>query len=316
MLSYQGEKLNSKIYNAIFPNWVKACDTAYEWLKSTNSDIKILFEQNRNLGDTLHLLPIIKHYRKVYPNAKMALLVGQPYLNAHEFNNDIDAIFGVPILNPQERIALRRHILTYAGLTHIIAPSIFPYGEVWKELKWSYPNIADQYFINAGIQGEPLGGRKLTVEITPEDQIWAENFFNRNKLERRKSCAIEYNSYSNQPAWGESQFNRFINRLLEYDVKCISFAGSHESPLKNTISATGTTWRQTVALMNLIGNFVGIGSGLTMLACSTQVQPNMLEIALESSISASGCRYANTIVITNLDPTIVADHLWFKVINQ
>tara|TARA_R100001244_G_scaffold25113_4_gene25593 strand:- start:55540 stop:56472 length:933 start_codon:yes stop_codon:yes gene_type:complete len=309
--------MQSKIYPiANFPNWKAACDAAHKWLRESGKETTLLFEQNRNLGDTLHLTPIIRHYRLENPDAAIVFLVGRPYSGAHEFNPDIDKIFCVPVLKPKDRVALRKHIISFKDVTKVIAPSIFPYADIWKELSWSYADIASQYFANAEIEGiEPKGGRNLIVKITDADRKWAKGFMKRHNLKRKTSCVLEYNSYSAQPVWRAPKFTKFVQHAKKHGIKCISIAGKKEKAIPGTIDATGISWRQSVALFNEVGSFIGVGSGLTMLAASADNSPNILEIAVDDPVNMNGCGYATSIKILNPDPVNVADHLWFKVLN-
>lgn len=309
--------MHSKIYPvANFQNWKESCDAARKWLKASGKETTLLFEQNRNLGDTLHLTPVIRHYRLKYPDAAIAFLVGRPYSGAHEFNPDIDQIFCVPVLKPKDRIELRKHIIKFNDLTKVIAPSIFPYADIWKELSWSYADIASQYFANSNIEGiEPNGGRNLIVKITEADKEWARSFMKTHKLKRKTTCALEYNSYSCQPHWRANKFAEFVSHAKKHGIRCISLAGKNEKAITGTVDATGISWRQTVALFNEIGSFVGVGSGLTMLAASADNSPHILEIAVDDPVNMNGCGYATSIKILNPDPATVANHLWYKVLN-
>lgn len=296
-------------------SWNMGVNRAKSWFHAHPGKPQLLFEQNRNLGDTLHLIPIIRHYRLRHPNAKIVFIIGRAYLNAHRFNPDIDQIITVPTLDPQSRINFRRKLLSLPNI-RVIAPSIFPYGSVWPELTWSYPNIADQYLHNAGIKDlNPKGGRKLEITLTPEDRRWAENFLKKHKIEGKFLCSLEYISYSHTPSWNRKHFSVFVTKLSQYGVKCISFSGPKEHAIAGSVSAAGCTWRQTVALMEYIHVHVGIGSGVTMLAAAAQNQPKICEILIPKSITMKGCGYAPSIPIKNKNPKIVADHVWFKVLH-
>lgn len=309
--------MESKIHK-YYPRWEDGITAARAYLNNSGKGLKILVEQNRNLGDTLHLTPIIRHYRMQHPDACIVFVTANTYANAHEFNPDIDRLFLIPSLVPHQRVTLRRKLLTFEECK-IIAPSIFPYGEVWRELRWSFPNIAEQYFHNAQIPNRnPAGGKKLIVQTTPADQEWADAFVKAHDLERIKTCALEYHSYSDTPRWKGNHFKQFAAHLNKnYGIRCISLCGAKEKPIPGTISAAGISWRQTVALLERCGSFVGIGSGLTMLAasCPVEKQPKILEMLISDSITMLGCGYANSVKIGNPDPQIVADHLWHKVLH-
>ena len=296
-------------------SWKEAANRAAVWLRAQpGNGPKYLIEQNRNLGDTLHLIPIIRHYRLLHPNAKIAFLVGRPYCGAHEFNPDVDKIFTCPKMESKPRIALRKYLLTLKDI-RIVSPSSHPYGAVWKELSWSYPNIADQYFHNAGIPDlKPKGGRRLRVHITDDEKKWADRFIEKRGLAGSTLCSLEWISYSHTPAWRRSEFVQFVRRMSKYKVKCISFAGPKDRPIEGSVSACGTGWRRTVALMERIHVHVGIGSGMTMLAAAAENQPKICEILVPKSVTMEGCGYADSVRIVSKDPVNVADHIYHKVL--
>lgn len=316
MPSYKGKEIESKIYSVhTFKNAIVAANATREWLKKTGKTTTILIEQNRNLGDTLHLTPVIRHFRIKYPDAAIAFMVGRPYSGAHEFNPHVDKIFCTPVMKPPGRIALRKHLLTFKDITYIIAPSIFPYAEVWKELQWSYSDIATQYFANSGIGIQPEGGRKLVSQITDKEVAWARQFMKNNHLRGNKTCVIEYNTYSNQPVWRAPEFKIFVKAMAANKIKCISIAGKKEKAIAGSIDATGITWRQTVALMNVVGAMVGVGSGVTMLAAAADNVPQIIELAIDDPVNMKGCGYADSIKLLHPKPKEVAAYIRQKVLN-
>jgi ADP-heptose:LPS heptosyltransferase len=284
------------------PVWTKAVDYAVKLLNTSKGSPKILVEQNRNLGDTLHLIPVVRHYRKLHPNAAIILIIGKPYANAWAYNKDVNSIITVPKLNPQKRIALRRRLLQHRNKIKIIAPSIFPYGEVWKELAWSLPNIADQYIKNAGIKTlQPAGGRRLIIELDESDRRWARTFAAKHSLTRKNSIGFEYHSYSHQPPWNMNKFKLLAKELKQKGYKCVSIAGKGEPLIPGTIDARGTSWRRTAALMNHLGVFCGVGSGITMVAAAAEKQPHIVELAVSESITMKSCGYAKSTRVTGTD---------------
>lgn len=276
--------------------WSEGIDLAVDLLRASKRDQKILVEQNRNLGDTLHLIPIIRHYRVLHPDAEIVFIVAKPYANAWAYNDDVNAIVTIPSLEPKPRIALRKKLLEFRKEIKVISPSIFPYGEVWPELKWSYANIADQYLYNAGIKDlEPAGGRRLIIKLDDNDRQWAADFATGHKLNRKNSCGLEYISYSHQPGWGMGEFKDLVVGLKKRNIACVSIAGADEPIIPGTINAKGISWRQTAALMNHLGAFCGIGSGITMVAAAAEDQPKIIELAVSESITMKGCGYAESI---------------------
>jgi hypothetical protein len=156
---------------------LKIVDSAVNWLNTHDSE-KILIKQTRNLGDTLHITPIARHYKTVNPNCKIAFIVGAAYRSVHELNPDFDKIYTVDHkLEPRDRIEIGNYMKNIKGIK-TFCPSIFPFSEVWASHVWSYPEISCQYFSNAGITPpyKIQGGGKLRAPISENDQIFANGF--------------------------------------------------------------------------------------------------------------------------------------------
>lgn len=286
-------------------------DHAIDWLQKSGKSKKILVKQIRNLGDTLHLTPVIHHYRLKHPNAAIAFITGDTYANAHRRNPHIDKLFLVDAkADPQSRLQLWDRIKKAKGVDIAIIASIFPFGEKHPQNKWCHENIADQYLHNSGIKNlKPLGGRKLIVELSDEDEKWAEKFIKDNNLDRNKTIAYEYHSYSAPPVWKKAQFEQLSKNLDKHGFKCISIAGPKEGLVNGTVDGRGMTWRQTVALMDRIYGMVGVGSGITMLAAAAKNPPKIFELAIPRSISMSGCKYADSTSIMKPNPKKVCNKI-------
>ena len=94
---------------------------------------------------------------------------------------------------------------------------------------------------------------------------------------------------------------------MDQNIKCISFAGPKEPLIRGSIDARGTTWRRSVALLDHIGVFCGVGSGVTMLATCCENHPKILELCISDSITMQGCGYGKSQAINgNPEPGKVA----------
>jgi len=281
----------------------KAVSDAIKFLRHHHGSPKILVKQIRNLGDTLHLTPVIHHYRLKFPGAAIAFVVGQWYHNIHEHNPHITRLFlGDHNATPQQRLRLWPKIMGAKGVDIKVIASIFPFGEVYLQNKWCHANIADQYLHNAGVPMHPLGGRGLIAKITPDDIAFANRIKERHNI--HKQVVLEYVSYSRTPVWGSPEFKKLTHELNGHGIKCITIAASHEGVIPGTIDCRGITWRQTAALLSKSIAMVGVGSGITMLAAAATPQPRIIELGIASSVSMKGCGYAPSISVTN--PTVDA----------
>jgi len=271
---------------------------AIDWLnQQKDRSPKILVKIARNMGDSLHGYPIIRHYRTLNPYAAIAFLTEQKYHNVHETNPDIDRLFLLPNgMNPQERLRLWSPIKN-SQVDITVVPAIHPFGAVHSCNAWSYANIADQYFANAGcpiVKGkpEPAGGRRLRVFLEPEDHVWAEEYVKKHKIDRSKFWIIECHSYSTAPIWSKPKYVQLVQQLNEAGYKCATIAGPREGIVAGSLDARGISFRQSVALFERCAGMFGCGSGLTMLAAAAERQPRIIEIGIPMSIAMSGCGYA------------------------
>lgn len=262
-----------------FQESVSAINQAKQYLKQSGKSPKILVKVTRNLGDTLHGQPVVKHYRNLYPDACIVFMCEQRYHGVHEYNKDVDKIFVLPNdLNVPTRLALWDPIKSDPEIMGII-PAINPFQYLHSENKWlqPHPNIVTQFLYNAGIKGEPLGGRPIVVNIDDNDRRWADDFLKRNNA-GGKLVGIEYNSYSAQLAWNHAKYAEFVNLVKAKGWQCISFAGVNEALLPGTLDGRGATWRQTIALLSKTKYMLGCSSGNTMLALATRPQPIIIEL--------------------------------------
>lgn len=277
-------------------------------LKSQETDYRILIKLTKNLGDTLHVTPIARHYKTINPNCKIAFVVGHAYMSVHEFNDDFDIIMPInsSALTTQDRIKLGKWMMTIEGIDKILCPSIHPFGEVWSSHTWSYPQISHQYFHNGEIRppGSIQGGGRLRAPLHPEDTAFAKNF-----LQKRKCIALEYHSYSHPVGWRVDKFKKFADLAKRLGYHCISFAGSNEGVVPGTLDGRGIPWRRTIAMLNMCRYCVGVGSGITMLACCAENQPKLIEIGVSESILMDRCGYADfsKSFNSNIDPSKVIE---------
>jgi len=266
-------------------------DKATAWLKSQKGT-KILIKQTCNLGDTLHITPIARHYKTKFPDCKIAFVTGHTYASVHKFNDDFDAIYEINAkASPQLRLDLGRYMMNIKDLDLVLCPSIHPFSSIWKTHVWSVQVIAEQYFLNAKIKaGEMLGDRQLHVELADADIQFAEKFVGDKRL-----VALEHCSYSSPPLWKPPQFVKLVHLLKEKGIECISFAAPHERLIRGAIDGRGISWRRTVAILARCEYMLGVGSGVTMLAAAARPRPTIMEIGISESITMKSCGYADSI---------------------
>jgi len=286
---------------------IEVVKQAEKWLLSQQTDCRILMKQTRNLGDTLHMTPVARHYKVKNPNCKIAFIVGDKYASVHQYNTDFDKIFEINAnLNPQERIKIGNYMISIKTLNFVIVPSIHPFGQVWKSHVWSHPIISHQYFANSYIKPPEsiLGGGKLKAPIINEDIQFAKKQFGGKKL-----IALEYASYSHPLKWKAKEFAEFVTLVSNIGYICVSFAGKNEGMIAKTIDARGMTWRRTIAILSLCDFLIGVGSGVTMLACCANPQPHIIELDISNSIQMKSCGYSDNSISLNASPLDVYKYI-------
>jgi ADP-heptose:LPS heptosyltransferase len=285
---------------------IKSVNAATEYLNNSGKSPKILVKIAKNMGDSMHGQPIIRHYRHLHPNAAIVYMVEDKYRNVHEYDTNIDQIVSLPNgLDNKVRLALWDPIKSNKNIDIAIVPAINPFQALHKENAWCHKNIADQYFHNAGIPNlQPLGGRHIEVKYDMQDKAVADKLL----AERgEKLIAVEYISYSTAPIWKMSTYTAFVQLAAQRGFKCLSIAGKHEPLIPGTIDCRGITWRQTAALLSKVQYVIGCGSGITVLAAAARPQPKILELDIPENVTIAGCGYAPGILIKKPTPQSVIE---------
>jgi ADP-heptose:LPS heptosyltransferase len=279
---------------------------AIEFLKSSGKSPKILVKIARNLGDSLHGQPIMRHYRQTHPDAAIAFMTEKRYVSAHEYDSNIDKIFALPDgLDGQTRLALWDLIKKNPVVDIAIVPAINPFQAIHKENAWCHDNIVTQYLYNAGIKGEPLGGRVVEVKVDDQDRAFIDKF----GLPTNRLVGLEYISYSSPPCWNIGKFADFAKLVGKLGYRCVSIAGSKEPLIPGTIDFRGTTWRQATALLSRCKFMIGSGSGMTMLAAAARPQPTIIELNVPANVTIAGCGYAPAQQVNAPTPASVVEIL-------
>lgn len=285
---------------------LKSVNTAIEYLINSGKSPKILIKIAKNMGDTMHGQPIIRHYRNLHPNAAIVYMVEEKYRNVHEYDTNIDQIINLPNgLDNKVRLALWDHIKQNKNIDIGIVPAINPFQALHKENAWCHKNIADQYFHNAGIPDlQPLGGRHIEVKYDAQDKAVADKLLVGRE---EKFIAIEYVSYSTAPVWKMPIYIAFVQFAAQRGFRCLSIAGKHEPLIPGTLDCRGITWRQTAALLSKVQYVIGCGSGITVLAAASRPQPKILELDIPEDVTIAGCGYAQGILIKKPTPQSVLE---------
>ena len=277
-----------------------------QFLLSTGKKPTIILKQTEHFGDTLYATPILRHLRLKYPGAAIAFVTGNKYADIHQYNPHIDKLFTVPVMSDWRKDYYEK-VISLPDIDIKLAPAVV-FGTFVPSMKWSLPNIFDQYLTNAGIPDlQLLGGRQPVAIPDQQDEQWVTDFLTRNRVDPRIAIALEYHSYSHSNGWSPSIFQEFcIGATNKFWVICL--AAQNEGLFTHTVDGRGMSWRRSAALLNRIRGIVGVSSGMSVLAASCPNKPFIYEINCPDSISILKMGFTeNCRSLINLKPWEVVD---------
>lgn len=246
----------------------------------------VVIEMTRQLGDILHSTIVVRHVRKTEPNAHVVWAIGEQYAQ-------IFSTFGPELLGPHAiapmptlpayphdrdaRVAWVRRSRALPGVRRAFGCGVHPWG-------WKRGSIVDAVLVNAGI-GKLSVPRRPFLPILASDRMAADDFLLKHAI-KSPYVALEYESYSlgtQAIAW----FAEFVKLLRGIPV--IALAAASAKPILGAIDGRGTPIRVTKSLIARSGCFVGVGSGLSVLAAATD-QPTIECVEPSLSMPAIGYR--------------------------
>lgn len=283
---------------------LSSIDTAVRFLRSSDKKNKFLLKISKNAGDTCHGQPIIRYYKNI-PDSVLVFLTCEKYKNIHELDTNIDAIFTLPNeIDDKTRLKLWPVLKQNSDITAII-PAINPFRALYKSNDWCQDNIAKQYLYNAGVP--TTIDNHLIIKVDDNDIKYASKVV--GTIPKEKLIAIEYNSYSARRSWDLNKYVEFVNIANKHGYRCLSIAAAHEPKLQNTIDCRGCTWRQSVAIMSMVGNMIGCGSGLSVMASGARPSPMIYELNIPDNVTINNCGYAKSVNVKKPTPETVFDYI-------
>lgn len=264
---------------------IKVFDDARNFLIDLGKKPTIILKQTEHFGDTLYATPVLRHYRLKYADAGIVFVTGDKFAEAHQFNPHINKLCAVQV-NQDWRYEYKKKLDSLTSIDIKLTPHVI-FAKGWPELTWSLPNLYDQYLKNAGITDlTPIGGRLPVCITSPEDEKWATDFIKTNKIDPRKTIALEYHFYSDKVAWSQQEFQQFCFIATDRGIQIVALAARHEGIYQRCIDGRGTSWRRSAALLNRLRGIVGVGSGMCVLTNTCSNRPFIFEINVPDSISS------------------------------
>ncbi len=248
----------------------------------------VVIEMFRQFGDILHSTLVVRHVR-ASEKVSVVWAINQKFVPTFDAfvltQLGPHAIAALPDLPPHPadgsvRVAWVTRAKTLPGVGRAFGCGVHPWG-------WKGGSIVDAILLNAGI-GKLAVERKPWLPLAAEDLEWAEHFVQSHGL--GKFVTLEYISYS-LAAPSVEWFHNLVQRI---PVPVVSIAGAGDPFLPGAIDGRGITFRQAKALLRRSSCFVGIGSGLSVLAATNGCSQPVVEMTPpELSMPQIGYRLAD-----------------------
>ncbi len=162
------------------------------------------------------------------------------------------------------RVSWVRKAKTLPGIRRAFGCGVHPWG-------WKRGNIVTAILENAGISKLAVQ-RRPWLPLTKEDLKWADAFVQTHGLKR--FVTLEYNSYS----LATPSLSWFANLVKHLPIRVVSIGASGDPALAGTVDARGTSFRQAKALISRSACFIGIGSGLSVVAATHGCEQPVVEM--------------------------------------
>lgn len=250
----------------------------------------IVVEMTRQLGDILHSSVVVRQIRKSHPGAHVIWAIGSRYVETCRTLTPPllgpHAIAGLPDLpdfpaDGPYRVHWVREAAKLPGVRRAFGCGVHPWG-------WKRGSITDAVLINAGIERLTVD-RRPWLPLTFADKEFARDFI------PGPFVAMEYRSESikpRPPAW-------FADLVAKIRLPVVALAAPGSPKIRGAKDGTATTIRQAKALIQRSRCFIGVGSGLSVVAATRGIAVPIVELVTpELAIPAIG--YASGAPHTNM----------------
>jgi ADP-heptose:LPS heptosyltransferase len=225
------------------------------------------------MADILYATPIVRHIRRMHPDADISWLVRDKFAEVVETNPDIDEVMTYTLPDGYDSRQEAEHVMDRA----ILDDASMLFHKVYDLQYWPrYSNFFErpqEDFIslrarNAGIDPALITDRRITLEPGLGDRRKVSDFISDHGLEG-PLVTINHISYAASPVWSFDNYAKLVTELSKYGVRCVFTGAPHEPIPANVVDARGMPYRQWMALINSSNLWLGLDSGAVALACAT-----------------------------------------------
>ena len=254
--------------------------------------MKIGFLQFGAMADAAYAIPILKHVRKIYPEAHITWCIRDKFAELIETLPYLDDVKRYKLPEGYSSRQEAEHIMwqqmkdeANISFDKVIKPQQWPDHNFWR----SGLDLLSLMAENAGFSPSEITDRSIEVFYTSQDIKQHEIFINKNNLNGKKYITCNHISYAAQPMWSLEKYQQLVDNLLEHDIYSV-FTGAHNEVIPNrAIDARGMPFRQWGICIKNSHLYLGLDSGAKTLAASTKV-PMIILHALDFPLSKTSCR--------------------------
>lgn len=245
------------------------------------------------MADVLYATPIVRHIRRLHPDATITWLVRDKFAEIIETNPDIDDVdpFTLPLghVNRQDAEYVMDQLILETAKTEYDRYFDLQY---WPRHSNFYEYPTEDFISlrarNAGLDPSAITDRSIVLETTEYDSKLINDFILDNHLDG-KLIAINHISYASSFVWSFDQYQQLTNILQGSNIKCV-FTGAPNEPLpQNAYDARGMPYRQWMKLIACSDFYLGLDSGAKTLAAATDT-PMIILHSKDFPLQKTGCQ--------------------------
>lgn len=226
-------------------------------------------------ADILYGTPIVKHIRKLHPQAHITWYIRDKFAELVRNNPDIDAVYAEALPdgfdNRQEaEVVMDRELLKLANEQNDHVYDL----QYWPRFNNFY-EIPNEDFVslrarNAGLDPAAITDRRVVLPWRDTDMETALLCLQENNLVQSQDKFITCNhiSYAASAVWPYSNYEDLVAELASRNISVI-FTGAPNEPLpEGGIDARGMPYVAWGVLINLSDCWLGLDSGAVALAAA------------------------------------------------
>ena len=250
--------------------------------KGKKNEPRILIVETDPLSDTVYTTPLARELRKKYPEAEINWAIHADHASVLAYNPHVDgyiAIKGAKNKKEAALLGLEEAYILAKGLAGDYDMAVFPH--VIYEAREDFEDESipgDLLTFVANLSGfTDFTERKPILPYTEIETRFLDELFSLWGMRNKKIVVISHVVQHSENPWEKKEYDyliKGIKKVLEHEIVLISLRGLDEPPLgvKGVIEIEGIpSFPLMAALLDKSSLFIGVDSGLTAVAASTNV---------------------------------------------